>query len=85
MGSDVIDNGDHRMINRILIKNKRELNKTDGSYSLFGTTNPTIAETTTDDDMTTIHGYLINTNLQHSLVLDIEVEETESTFNPKLV
>tara|TARA_Y100000385_G_scaffold289023_1_gene357244 strand:- start:923 stop:3514 length:2592 start_codon:yes stop_codon:yes gene_type:complete len=76
----------HRMINRILIQNKRTLNENNGTYSLFGSdinlistrgydyiTGKPLDEN--DENMINVSGYLINTNLQHSLILDIETEE----------
>ena len=74
----------HQMINRIIIKNKRTLNKNTGEYTLFGknihTLNPTngfdfITGQAMDQNMINVYGYLINTNLQHSLIVDIETEE----------
>ena len=77
----------HQMINRIIIKNKRTLNKNTGEYKLFGKDIHTLAPTNgfdfitgqpidkNDQNMINVYGYLINTNLQHSLILDIETEE----------
>lgn len=84
---DAHGDNNHQMINRIIIKNKRTLNKNTGEYTLFGkdirTLNPTNgfdfitgeAIDLNDENMINVYGYLINTNLQHSLILDIETEE----------
>jgi len=74
----------HQMINRIMVKNKRTLNSDTGEYTLFGkniyTLNTTngfdfITGQPIDQNMINVYGYLINTNLQHTLILDIETEE----------
>lgn len=90
------DDNNYRMINRIFIKNKRIFNSENGSYKLFGSDIDALKPTNGFDyitgksiedpiNMINIYGFLLNLNVQHSMILEIEQEETQRVFDSNLI